>query len=198
MSSITIKLTGLEGLRSKIKNLSKEASNEIAAEFKAFGENTVRDAKEAAPVDEGHLRSSISSVTTVTPTNINTEIIVATDYAAYIEFGTKRFAEKYVATLPPDWKTFAAEFRGKGGGTVEQLLERLTAWVMRKGFAAYRTKSDNASKSKNSIQAQESAAYIIALRILQNGVRPHPFLFPAVKKNRKILIDNLNKRFPGK
>jgi HK97 gp10 family phage protein len=198
MSSIQIQLKGLEGIISRVKNLSKEAAKEVEAEFQAFGFDTERDAKALAPTDEGHLRSSISSVTTMTGSKITTEIVVATDYAAYVEFGTRKFAAVYVGTLPEDWVAFAAQYRGPGGGTLAEMLKRLQAWVLRKGFAAEKTKSGNASKSKTSLKKQEQAAYEIAIHILLNGIKPHPFLYPSVEKNKKLLIDNLNRLFPAK
>lgn len=185
-NGINIKLSSTIDF-SKIKS---DIQSSLKDELNAFGLAVVRDAKKNAPVDEGHLRNSISH-------NLNgltVEVVVATDYAAYVEFGTRKFAQNYVSSLPAEWQEFAKQFQGKAGkGSMEQFVLRIMEWVKRKGFAAERTKSGNRSKSKSSITAQENAAYIIALRILQNGIRAHPFLYPAVRDNQKGLIDNLKK-----
>lgn len=194
MNSLKIEIPNLNNLIKQLKEIPANIEKDVVNELKAFGMATVQDAIRLAPTDEGHLRSSITYTLTKNGNNWDVEIVVATNYAAYLEFGTRKFAAAYVSSLPPDWQSFAAQFKGgTPGGSIEEMLQRITAWVMRKGFAAYQTKSGNNSKSKNSIQAQESAAYIIALRILQNGVRAHPFLYPAVMRNKPILIDNLNK-----
>lgn len=164
-----------------IDNLFKERTRKIVEqiedELNAFGQGTVNDAKRLAPVDEGHLRNSITFSPTSKGNMVEVEIIAATDYAAYIEFGTGKFAAKYVATLPKEWKEFAAKFKGPGGGSFDEFVMRLTRWVRLKGIA----------KGKD----VDQAAYNIALYILRNGIKPHPFLYPSVEKNRIKLLINL-------
>ena len=41
----------------------------------------------------------------------------------------------------------------------------------------------------------QQAAYAIALNILQNGIRPHPFVYPAVTKNTPVLEADIKKVF---
>jgi HK97 gp10 family phage protein len=184
---ITILVKGLKQTIDGIDTFINKSRTELAQAMNEFAVNTETDAKRLAPVDEGYLRNSISHNVKITDKEIIAEVLVNAEYAAYVEFGTRSFAAKYVASLPADWQTFAAQFKGKAGGTVEEMLMRLTQWVKRKGFAAQLTKSGNASKSKSSIEQQESAAYVIALRILQNGIKPHPYLYPAYDKNIKAL-----------
>lgn len=195
-SGIQIRLQGLEQVKKEIRNVPKNAAKQIEAQLRGFGEDVVREAKTLAPVDEGHLKSSISYKLTGANSMWTVEIVVATDYAAYLEFGTRKYAQRYVSTLPKDWQTYAATFKGKSGsGSMEQMVDRIMAWVKRKGFAAERTRGGNASRSKRSVDKQENVAYIIALRILQNGIRAHPFLFPAVRDNKPLLIKALNNLF---
>ena len=99
------------------------------------------------------------------------EIVVAANYAAYLEFGTRGFAAAYVATLPTEWQVFAAQFKG-GGGSFEDFFMNIIDWVKRKGI-------------------EPAAAYPIAIKILRFGIAAKPFLYPAVEINKKILIDNL-------
>ncbi len=178
----------VKGLDEVLKGLDvKTLETDINFELAAFGEDTVRDAKQLVPVDEGFLKNSINSV----PGSLKVEVIVNADYAAYVEFGTRKFAAAYVASLPPNWQAFAAQFRGSGSGSFQEMLARITAWVKRKGFAAQLTKSGGKSKSKSSEAAQDQAAYLIARSILINGIRAQPFLFPAFEKNLPLLLNRL-------
>lgn len=181
----TLKLDGFDEVLKKldVRHLEQDITDELAA----FGQDVARDAKQLAPVDEGLLKNSIAS----TSTRLNVTISVNVDYAAYLEFGTRKFAAAYVATLPPDWQAFAAQYKGPGGGSFDEFVARLTSWVKRKGFASQATAGSNRSKSAASIAGEEHAAYRIALSILRNGIRPHPYLFPAFEKNRPQLLKNL-------
>ena len=172
---ITLKIdTG--GFSAKIANYEKKAVKEIAKELNIFGFKSVNDAKRMAPVDEGHLVRSIS-FDPASEAKLKVSVVVAADYAAYVEFGTRTFAAAYVASLPANWQQYAATFKGKGGGSYNDFIFRLKEWVIRKGIAT----GDDV----------DNVAYLIAKKILRNGIRPHPFLYPSITKN---LIE-LKKRF---
>lgn len=164
-------------ISAKVKQIEKQVAERIDKELLIFAENTVNEAKRLSPIDEGHLRGSIA----YNKRPLAVDIVVATNYAAFIEFGTRRFAAAYVASLPPNWQAYAATFKGQGGGNMNDFVQRIMAWVLRKGIGAIKTKSGNNSTSKSSLDAQQEAAYGIALHILRNGIKAHPFLFPAVQ-----------------
>jgi len=185
MAGVTIKIEGLEATMAKLDYKKYEV--QIQQSFDKFGFNAETEAKLRAPVDEGHLRSAIYSKSKP----LAAEIGCTVDYAAYLEFGTRRFAAAYVAGLPATWQELAANFKGGGGGNFEQFVKELTEWVMRKGFAAPLTASGNASKSKSAIDIQRQAAYMIARSIMIKGIRPHPFLYPAVEKWTPVLLSDL-------
>lgn len=176
-----------------VKNITiaKSKVNEtIKKELHAFGLNTVNDAKRLAPVDEGTLRNAIG----YKKEDLKVTITVNVDYAAYIEFGTKSFAASYVSTLPPEWKDFAAQFKGKAGkGSMEEFVLRIMEWVKRKGIGkVYDIKTRRRVKINKTIaQDDEANAYGIAIHILRKGIKPHPFLFPAFQKNKIELINNI-------
>ena len=191
MSGFTIDITGdFEG---KLNNLEEKVKKIVDDELNAFGLETVSMAKTLAPVDEGFLRNSI----TFEKQPLSVEIVVAANYAAYLEFGTRGFAAAYVSSLPPDWQAFAAQFKGKGGGDYYDFLNNILDWVMRKGIAnRYSVKTKKAIKIKLGSGSEDEnrlaeVAYAIALSILRKGIKPHPFLYPAIEKNKEILINNL-------
>ena len=189
--AIAVNLKGLDGVMVAINKTIKEAEAGTAKALDKFQSNVVKQAKRDAPANEGMLRNSISG----TVTGLQAKIVVTANYAAYLEFGTRKFAAKYVATLPQDWQSYAATFRGKGGGTFDQFIQDIMQWVRQKGIGAQLTKSGNVSESKSSLDAMQSAAYAIALNILQNGIRAQPFLYPAVKDHTPILIADIKKVF---
>jgi len=123
-------------------------------------------------------------------------VVVGVDYGAYLEFGTRKFAARYVASLPADWKAFAATFKGPGGGNFEEFVMRLTKWVLRKKIGAtYNIKTrrrDRVGKQSAKTTA-EADAYAIALYIIRNGIRAQPFLYPSAQKNTTILLENIKK-----
>jgi HK97 gp10 family phage protein len=189
--AIAVSLKGLDGIMVAVNKTIAEAEAGTIKALDKFQSNVVADAKRAAPANEGNLRNSISGSVTGT----QAKVVATSNYAAYLEFGTRKFAAKYVATLPADWQTYAATFKGKGGGTFEQFIEDIMKWVKAKGIGGFQTKSGNVSKSKDSQAAQKQAAYTIALHILRNGIRPQPFLYPAVTKHTPVLITDIKKVF---
>ena len=187
-----IKINIQNNIPAKLKAGSIGLIREVDKALDNFGLNTVADAQRNAPINEGLLRNRISYKRAL----LEVEIIVAVNYAAYLEFGTRRFAAEYVNSLPAEWQTFAAQFRGKGGGSFAELVKAITQWVLHKGIAAETTKSGNRSKSKSSLEAQKQAAYLITRKILIEGIRPQPFLIPAVERNLielKKILNNLVK-----
>lgn len=187
MGGFKLTISGLQETLAKLD--PKKYEQKIQQSFDNFGLRTETDAKLNAPVDEGRLRNAIYSKSLP----VAAEIGCAVDYAAYLEFGTRKFAAEYVASLPATWQELAGTFKGGGGGSFEEFVRVLTEWVIRKGFAAEITASGNKSKSASSVAAQHQAAYLIVRSILIKGIRPHPFLYLAVTKNMdRLLIDLKN------
>lgn len=191
MSGFTIDITG--DFKGKLNNLEEKVKKIVDDELNAFGINTVKDAKTNIQnnhtIDEGFLWNHIY----FDKKHLSVEIVVAANYGAYIEFGTRGFAAAYVSSLPADWQAFAAQFKGGGGGSFAEFVMRLTEWVHRKqitGTYSIKTRKRTGNKVTQANE-DKSAAYRIALSILRKGIKARPFLFPAVEKNKEILITNL-------
>jgi hypothetical protein len=196
MSSINFTIQNLDATLAEIKAYPQDAERIITNEFKIFGQNVANDAKRNAPVDEGRLREMIFSE--AFPMEVS--IIAGVDYAAYVEFGTKAFAAEYVASLPQDWQTYAATFKGGGGkGSFQQFFDAILRWVERKGIAStFSVKTRQKSQSSASKNNEKQAAYAIAMHILKYGIHPQPYLYPAFEKNKAELIENLKKGLNAK
>ena len=187
MAGFKLELKGLPNVIKQFDPARITKNAELALDN--FGLQVVKEAKILAPVDEGALVKSISYV----QKGLEVEITVGVPYAAYIEFGTRRYAAQQVAGLPAEWKTFAAQFKGKGSsGSFDEFVQNIMAWVLRKGIGGLKTKSGNTSKSTSSYDAMQQAAYAIALNIIQNGIHAHPYLYPAVRDNTQKLKEDLS------
>jgi HK97 gp10 family phage protein len=125
MAALTLDIKNLDKVLAEIKAYPQDVDKIITNEFRAFGGNVRNDAVRFSPIDEGKLRGSISTETT----NLQVSISVNVDYAAYLEFGTKSFAAAYVSSLPPEWQSFAAQYKGGGGGNFKEFVARLVKGI---------------------------------------------------------------------
>jgi HK97 gp10 family phage protein len=144
---VRIEVKGLDALVKKFDRLATESKGDIQAALNDFADRSASDAKRFAPADEGKLRQSISPIYG----NLEGGIVASIGYAAYLEFGTRKFAAEYVASLPNDWQQLAQSKQGKSTGTFAQ----------------------------------------IARKILINGIRPQPYIYPAINKNKPLLIKDI-------
>lgn len=186
MDGLVIKIEGLDRTLKKLEFDNYKLK--IQQSFDKFGINAAAEAKQFAPVDEGDLRSAIYSESVPMGVSVG----CAVNYAAYLEFGTRKFAAAYVASLPPTWQAYAAEFKGKGGGDYFEFLNAILDWVIRKGIASRFSvktqkkieinleKPSTGKVGKDDYDRLHDTAYAIALSILRKGIAPHPFLYPAI------------------
>jgi len=98
----------------KLKALENDFANEVDDELAAAALEIATKAKENAPVDTGRLRASISSNKL---SLLRYEVRAATNYAAYVEFGTGGEYTKYEPKLTNEWKNIAADHWVSGKGT---------------------------------------------------------------------------------
>ena len=170
---IKIETKGFEQLKEKFDNLSKDSIGLVQSSLNDFADRTVTDAKNLVSTfssDEGALLRSLYPIYGQGFAGITSN----SKYAAYIEFGTRKFAASYVSTLPAEWQTYANTFRGKSqwGGSLADFFDAIRQWCKRKGI-------------------DDKAAYPIAKSILTKGIRQRPFLYPSFYKNLPLLIQDL-------
>jgi HK97 gp10 family phage protein len=199
---IKFKISGIDLVTDQITKFDKAVRDEVSAEINAFAVDIQRDAKTLAPKDQGLLSNQIQVKKNG---KYNVEVVVNSKYAAYMEFGTKGFAAKYVASLPPDWQELASKFKGEANGDFGDLLLAIVKWVRRKGLSGtykavtydVRTRQANrirrTGSRKNWDQEDIDVAYPIAFAISKKGVKQNPFLYPAYQKNLPKFLQNLDK-----
>ncbi len=168
--SFRFEIKGIDAAVKRADKLATTLKRDIQDELNEFAADVAKMAKRLAPADEGRLRNSIAPVFG-TVNQLQASIVVTVIYAAFMEFGTRKFAAQYVATLPPDWQRYASTFRGSGGSFDEFLLA-IQGWVKRHGI-------------------DDAAAYPITLKILREGLRPRPFLYPSIQQHVPLLTKRL-------
>lgn len=194
---INLKASGIEKILERFNTLANEAQNDVQGELNAFADRVCEDAKtlvRANSSDEGNLLRNINP----TFNNGSVTITANTKYAAYIEFGTRKFAAEYVSSLPADWQAFAYTFKGKSNsGDYYDFLNAILDWVTRKGITArYSVKTKKRLKNtKADDERLLVAATAIAFSIIKNGIKPKPFMYPSINKNLPILIQNIKALF---
>jgi phage gpG-like protein len=172
---VTVNVQGLDKMIEKLDKMSRDAQIEVQLELNDWADRTSMDAKQLVASNssnEGHLMRSIHPEYG----KMSASVVASVNYAAYIEFGTRKFAEAYVSTLPAEWAQYAATFKGKGKGSFKEFLKAIMEWVKRKSI-------------------DEKAAYPIAMSILRNGIKARPFLYPSAQKNIPLLKENLKRIF---
>jgi hypothetical protein len=90
------------------KNEVSKRTALIDAEIAAHGELMATSAKQLAPVDTARLRGSISLKK---EGFLQYQLVAQTDYAAYQEFGTGKYAASYVPSLDEEWQKIAKQFQ---------------------------------------------------------------------------------------
>lgn len=175
---------GATALKKMFASLPEKVDDILNANAK----EAVLNAKDLAPSNMGDLRRGISAKV---DTKLKKQLTSRAPYSAYMEFGTGKYAAQEVAKLPSEYKAYAAQFKGKGGGgTFKEFLNAMIIWVRRNKLGA----SYNISTKRKNRQSKDEIrqiAYMIAISILRKGVHAHPFMFPSFLQQRDQLMKDL-------
>lgn len=172
---IKFEIKGLPALVRKYKTKQKSLMNDVQAELNDWADDVALNAKmqlSKGTSNTGRLANSI----TVEYMPMKSSVKASADYASYVEFGTRKFAAEYVSSLPNVWVEIASKSKGGKGGSFAQMVASIRQWLKDRGL-------------------DEKLAYPVAKKILINGVRPQPYLYPAVNKATPELDKNLKNIF---
>jgi hypothetical protein len=161
-------ISGVKNIERAIKRIDEKATKGLSDELSASALNIQRNAKRMAPANLGKLRQSINIDINKT---LFKSVFSSVRYAPYVEFGTKGNAR-----IPSGYEAFAAQYKGKGGGTIMEMVKALTLWVKRKGI-------------------DPKFTFVIVRAILRNGIKPQPFFIPAFEAEKPKLLSRLKKLF---
>jgi len=171
-----LQINGIDALIKKMDKLAKDVQLDVQAELNDWADQTSQNAISlvaANSSDEGLLKNSIKPYYG----QFSASVKVSAKYGAYVEFGTRKYAAAYVGSLPADWQAYAATFKGSTGGTFKQFVESLIGWANRTG------------------KIDPKYAYVTALKILREGVKARPYIYPSVNKTLPELKKNLRAIF---
>ena len=182
-----IDISGIPRLEKRLKEIQDSVSTKLAEEISASALKIEKQAKRNAPVNMGTLRQSIHATSKDKLTHY---VEVGASYGAYVEFGTGG-----KVSIPVGYEQYAASFKGKKGGGLEDMIQALTLWVKRKGLAGtYSVKSQRRLGGKGVQQSQDmKLARFLAIKILRNGIKAQPYLIPAFELEKPKLIEKLKK-----
>lgn len=96
------------------------------------------------------------------------QVIIDSDHAGYVEFGTQGSAKKY------DPPRSLKKGRGKGAQQRGELFQNVKAWIKARNMGM----SFSPEYAKDS--DLDSLAHIISKKIFEEGIPPQPFIRPAI------------------
>lgn len=155
---------GLAKVLKKLKDLGEKAEIGIDQSADQAVREIAVDARSRAPKNLGKLQQSIVPLKIG---DLRYETRVGELYGVFVEFGTGAKVR-----VPPELNDLANRARSNPSGSFENGLQSIKDWCKRKGIP-------------------ETAAYPIFVSILNKGLTPQPFLYPAFVKGRDQYLKNL-------
>lgn len=151
-----------------LSDFGKNAEREAKAAINAAVDMMITDAKSNAPRDLFDLVNSIDKENADNGWRV--VFFVGEPHGAFMEFGTGPQAK-----VPPELEQEAAKFKGYSSGDFHQFLKNIEEWCARKGIP-------------------QDAAFLIALSILNKGLKPRPYFYPAYLKYRDRIMPDIRER----
>lgn len=170
-----VNASGLDKTLNKLNNLSGEIKADIQVAMNAFAINTTTDSKILIK-SNGDDTGALANAMQYKIEDLRVVVSNSKNYSAFVEFGTKSYASKYVGSLPKDWQNYAQTFKGQKTGTFKEFIERMVAWGNKKGFT-------------------RNQSYLAAKKIMKEGTKQKPYLYPSVQKNLQIFINDVKNIF---
>ena len=161
---VSINVKNIKGVEQSFAKYGKEANEEFIKITRFQADETENTAKQLAPKNNGTLAQSIHTLES--DKGLTQNVGTNEPYAPYMEFGTG-----VQVSVPPEFKDMANRAKGKGGSFKEG-LEDIKRWCTRKGIDV-------------------KLAYIIFVSILNRGLTPRPFMYPAFVKARATFADDI-------
>ncbi len=182
-----IRVDGIEQLLKDIDSYDAKTRAVIHNEIKAAVQTVVRNAKRLAPKDQGALAAGIN-YQEVKQTLFR--YFSQQETSSYKEFGIRRKRKVPAEVLKLG---FQLQATGKSGGTAEQALIFITAWVKRQGFRFQSAGTFKSGKKarQNKPLTLEQTAYLVFRKIMLVGSDPQPYFFPPLLAEIPLLENRL-------
>lgn len=178
---------GLPALLSKFKDLGDQGPRMANAVLNSTADLIVLEAKRNAPVAFGGIRQGIIK-TQIDATRVG--VAATAPESPFMEFGTGGQVD-----VPEEMADVAAQFKGAHGGGMAAFILALTDWIKLKGLTNTYSVATKKVSSKGTSDQNTQLAWAIAKKILRDGLRPRPFLYPAYLAGTSQLIPKLQTAF---
>lgn len=162
------RIKGLDALRKTLSNFRQNAEKEAKTAMQEAVSKMITDAKSYAPRDLFNLVNSIDKEDRDNGWTV--VFFVGEAHGAFMEFGTGPRVD-----VPPELSAVAADFKGYKSGSFDEFVGNIREWCARKGI-------------------DTDAAYVIALSILNKGLAPRPYFYPAYLKYRGTILPDIEDR----
>lgn len=165
-------IKGLKALLKKLDNLDKDLFDKIEGVVDGHAHQMATRAKRYAPKNTGHTGQTIAVAQGIKREKgvIDRSVIANAPYALYIEFGTGKQVK-----IEPEMREVAARARAAAKkGSFADGLKSIERWLKLNG-----------GDPKN--------AYIVLVSILKRGLKPQPFLYPALVDQRPLFIRDMER-----
>lgn len=181
---------GLDEAIKKVHKYGAELRAEVDEEMASAAKMWERLAKESASNngDTGFLMGKISSFG---EKEMEWSVTSQAAYSAFVEWGTGQ-----LVSVPAEYQEYASQFKGQStGGGFDQFFLAILDWVNRKGIAGrYSVKTQRRLGNKGERMMENyDVAFLIALKILKVGIKPHPFFFIHKERVVSQFIKNINR-----
>lgn len=167
---LNIDFRQIAAISSRLKDLPADLTEIFDGELMDGAANIAFEAAQRAPGNLGRLKGAIGSEKTAP---FNYRVYARTDYAPYVEFGTRA-----QVVIPPGLEAYAAQFMASSAVTAQSAKEAIFKWCKERGI-------------------EDGAWYAIYISIMVNGSRPHPFFFPAVDRQLPIIVNRIVSALSG-
>lgn len=178
LSLIKANVIGLDQLKARIQNATKETQTLVDAELEAAAMNFVGLAKKDLASQGGDRGTLLRSITYNKKADLQYTVSANVFYAPFIEFGTKSKFNPY-----PGTEEFASQYKGAKGSATLRLIDAIRGWVKRKRIATGKE--------------VDRVAFLIARSIYKNGISPKPFFFKQITPVRNNLVQNVTRVLDG-
>lgn len=171
-----VTIQGLDKVLTLLEQLPKRVQRVILRELQETAREIKTGAQKDAPANLGRLRNSMSIKPLTGDKFFGYEVVAQTNYAAYLEFGTKSQTR-----VPAGLEAVAAQFKGSAGASGDPIAA-LLEWVKKKGISGrFSTKTRRRLGSKTTKEQEDRrAAFAIWNKIKKKGIRPQPYFFKQV------------------
>lgn len=191
-SSFTFDLRGIKDVRKRIGTITEKMdtglNNLVEAAAYDMNDDAISNIQSEGAQDLGAGGGLLSHQYVQAAGKRSWEVGNSAFYAPFIEWGTGRQVK-----VPTEWREMAMQYKGPYPGTWDLFEQNIKAWMKRHGIPERKVVTH-----ADGTESYIDVAYYIMVSILENGLKPRPFLYPAYVKNKTELVKQVKQLFAKK